>query len=47
MLRQAGISTEIRAELTGHSIQTAMKYGRPKREEKERAIKALDDFATT
>jgi site-specific recombinase XerD len=47
MLRQAGISTEIRAELTGHSIQTAMKYGRPKREEKERAVKALDDLATT
>jgi len=42
MLRQAGVSTEIRAEMSGHSIQTAMKYGRPKAREKERAAEALD-----
>lgn len=30
MLRQAGVSTELRVELTGHSIETAMKYGRSK-----------------
>jgi site-specific recombinase XerC len=44
MLRQAGVSTEVRAEMSGHSIETAMKYGRPKTREKERAAEALDDF---
>jgi len=42
MLRQAGVSVEVRAELSGHSIQTAMKYGRPKAREKEQAAEALD-----
>ena len=45
MLRQAGVSVEVRAELSGHSIQTAMKYGRPKAREKEQAAEALDEFA--
>ena len=45
MLRQAGVSTEVRAEMSGHSIETAMKYGRPKAREKERAAEALDAFA--
>lgn len=45
MLRQAGVSIEVRAELCGHSIQTAMRYGRPWALEKERAAAALDDFA--
>jgi integrase/recombinase XerC len=44
MLRQAGVSTEVRAEMSGHSIETAMKYGRPKAREKERAAEALDDM---
>jgi site-specific recombinase XerD len=46
MLRQAGVSTEVRAEMSGHSIETAMKYGRPKTREKERAADALDEFAS-
>jgi site-specific recombinase XerD len=46
MLRQAGVSTEVRAEMSGHSIETAMKYGRPKTREKERAADALDEMAT-
>jgi hypothetical protein len=46
MLRQAGVSTEVRAEMSGHSIATAMKYGRPKTREKERAADALDEMAT-
>jgi site-specific recombinase XerD len=45
MLRQAGVSTEVRAEMSGHSIETAMKYGRPKTREKERAAEALDEFS--
>jgi len=45
MLRQAGVSTEVRAEMSGHSIETAMKYGRPKAREKEQAAEALDEFA--
>ncbi len=45
MLRQAGVSVEVRAELSGHSIETAMKYGRPKAREKERAAEALDGMA--
>ena len=45
MLRQAGVSTEMRAEMSGHSIETAMKYGRPKASEKERAAEALEEFA--
>jgi site-specific recombinase XerD len=44
MLRQAGVSTEVRAEMSGHSIETAMKYGRPKTREKERAAEALDEM---
>ena len=44
MLRQAGVSVEVRAEMSGHSIQTAMRYGRPKVREKERAAQALDGF---
>jgi integrase/recombinase XerC len=44
MLRQAGVSTEVRAEMSGHSIATAMKYGRPKTREKERAADALDEM---
>jgi integrase/recombinase XerC len=46
MLRQAGVSTEVRAEMSGHSIETAMKYGRPKTREKERAAEALEEFAS-
>ena len=46
MLRRAGVSTEVRAEMSGHSIETAMKYGRPKTREKERAADALDEMAT-
>ena len=42
MLRQAVVSTEVRAEMSGHSIETAMKYGRPKAMEKERAAEALE-----
>ncbi|HVM72057.1 MAG TPA: hypothetical protein VMT91_09870, partial [Anaerolineales bacterium] len=34
MLRQAGVSTEVRAELSSHSIERAMKHGRPKAREK-------------
>ena len=45
MLRQTGVSTEVQAEMSGHSIETAMKYGRPKTREKERAAEALDDMA--
>jgi hypothetical protein len=36
----------VRAELAGHSLETTMKYGSPKREEIERAVAALDDAAT-
>ncbi len=46
MLRQAGVGTEVRAEMSGHSIETAMKYGRPKTREKERAAEALDEMVT-
>jgi len=46
MLRQAGVSTEVRAEMSGHAIETAMKYGRPKTREKERAAEALEEFAS-
>lgn len=45
MLRQAGVSMEVRAELCGHSVQTAMRYGRPNAREKEMAIEALDRMA--
>ena len=45
MLRQAGVGVEVRAELSSHSIETAMKYGRPKTREKERAAEALDGMA--
>ncbi len=46
MLRQAGVSTEVRAEMSGHSIETAMRYGRPKTREKERDAEALDEMVT-
>jgi hypothetical protein len=46
MLRQAGVSTEGRAEISRHSIETAMKYDRPKAREKERAAEALDEMVT-
>jgi len=36
---------EVRAEMFGHFIETAMKYGSPKAREKERAAEALDEFA--
>jgi integrase len=45
MLRQTWVSTEVRVERSGHSIETAMKYGRPKVREKEWAAEALDEFA--
>jgi hypothetical protein len=38
------VSLEVRAEMSGHSIETAMKYGRPKAREKERVAEALDDM---
>jgi len=43
MLRRAGISAEIRATLAGHSLETTMRYGAPKRDEIKRAMAALDD----
>ena len=46
MLRRAGISAEIRANLAGHSLETTMKYGAPKRDEIKRAMAALDDAIT-
>jgi hypothetical protein len=46
ILHQKGISAEIRAALAGHSLETTMKYGSPKRPEIERAVTALDDAAT-
>ena len=42
MLRQAGVSLEVRAEMSGHAVQTAMRYGRPKTREKELAAEELD-----
>jgi len=30
--------------MSGHSIETAMMYGRPKTREKERAAEALDEM---
>ncbi|MGD0879870.1 MAG: tyrosine-type recombinase/integrase [Anaerolineales bacterium] len=47
MLRQAGVSTEIRAEMSGHSVATAMKYGRPKAREKGQAAELLDGFTNS
>jgi hypothetical protein len=44
MLRQAGVSTEVRTEMPSHSIKTAMKYGRQARK-KERAAETLEEFA--
>jgi len=35
---------EVMTEMSGHSIETAMKYGRPKSREKERVAEALDDM---
>lgn len=46
MLRQAGASLEVWAEMYGHSIQTAMKYGRQKVREMERAVETLDEMVT-
>jgi integrase len=42
ILRQAGVSTDVWAEMFGHSIKSAMKYGRLKTREKKRAAEALD-----
>ena len=44
--RQAGVSTEKPVEMFGHSIKMAMKYGRPKAKEKERAAEALEEMVT-
>jgi hypothetical protein len=38
------VSQEVRAELSGHSIETAIMYGRPKARKKERAAETLDDM---
>jgi hypothetical protein len=38
---------EVRTEMSGHSIEMAMKYGRPKARDKERAAEALDEFANS
>jgi site-specific recombinase XerD len=46
MLRKAGVSPEVRAEMAGHSLETTMKYGSPKLEEKQRAADLLDDAMT-
>jgi site-specific recombinase XerD len=46
MLRQVGVSVEIRAKFLGHSIQTAMRYGSPKADELQAAARALDEVAT-
>jgi integrase len=46
MLRRAGISAEIRATLAGHSLETTMRYGAPKRDEIKRAMEALDNATT-
>lgn len=46
MLRKAGVSAEVRAELAGHSLETTMRYGSPKLEEKARAAELLDDAVT-
>ncbi len=46
MLRQVGVSVEIRAKFLGHSIQTAMRYGSPKADELQAAARALDDVST-
>ena len=45
MLRQVGGNVEIRAGLSGNSIQTAIKYRRPKTREKERTAQVPDEFA--
>ena len=44
MLRQARVSTEVRAEMSGHSIDKAMRYGRPKTRKKEHAAETLDEM---
>ncbi len=46
MLRKAGVSAEVRAEMAGHSLETTMRYGSPKLEEKQRAADLLDDAVT-
>ena len=43
MFRQAGVSTEVRAKMSSHSIEAVMRYGRPKTRETERAAEALDE----
>ncbi len=45
MLRKRGVSLEVRAMLAGHSMETAMKYGKPRGQEMERAVELLDDAA--
>ncbi len=46
-LHLAGVRTEVRAEMSSHSIETAMRYGRPKTREKELAAEALDEMVAT
>ena len=46
MLRKVGVSAEVRAEMAGHSLETTMKYGSPKLEEKQRAAELLDEAVT-
>ena len=38
------MSTKVRAETSGHSIETAMNYDKPKAREEERAAQALEDM---
>ncbi|HEX7568493.1 MAG TPA: hypothetical protein VF355_08010 [Anaerolineaceae bacterium] len=42
MLRQRGVSLEVRAEPCGQSIDTAMRYGCPKADDIARAVPLLD-----
>jgi len=44
MLRQIGVSVEVLAELSGHSIETEMRFGWLKAREKERAVEALGEM---
>jgi len=46
MPRKAGVSAEVRAEMAGHSLETTMRYGSPKLEEKQRAAELFDDAVT-
>jgi integrase len=46
MLQKASISAEVRAEMVGLSLETTVRYGNPKLEEKQRAADLLDDVVT-